>query len=118
MIRRAVETPLAQYIARCCAAQPQTHYIIVHAVIQKASDSATVAATESHRSGRSDFVKAFIDQIEKVVRLSKQRRTSDNTFASLLNCALDLDVDTLLDGDYKHLRQRERMKESGAKERP
>ncbi|WP_447747766.1 hypothetical protein [Pseudomonas nicosulfuronedens] len=84
----------------------------------KASDSATVAATESRRSGRSDFVKALIDQMEKVVGLSKHHRISDNTLASLINCALDLDADTLLDGDYiKHLRQRERMKRSDAKER-
>lgn len=81
-----------------------------------ARDPATAAATESRRPGLSDFLKAFFVCLrESSVRehgfIPNTFSPSDNTVASLINCALDLDVDELIDGDFvKRFRQREREK--------
>lgn len=82
-----------------------------------AQDSATASATESRRSGLSDFLKAFFVRLtENSVRehgfIPNDFIVSDNTLASLVNCALDLDADKLIDGDFiKRFRQREREKD-------
>lgn len=79
-----------------------------------ARDSATASATESRRSGLSDFLKAFFARIEDNSgsahsSIPSNFNVSDNTLASLVNCALDLDADKLMDADYvKRFRQRER----------
>lgn len=79
-----------------------------------ARDSATASATESRRSGLSDFLEAFFARIEDNgsnahSSIPSNFNVPDNTRASLVNCALNLDEDTLMDADYvKHFRQRER----------
>lgn len=80
-----------------------------------ASDRATAAATESRKSGLSDFVRAFLARLDD----SRVRRggfipdgfvLSDSSMASLVNCGLDLAFDELVDADFiKRFRQRERQ---------
>lgn len=79
-----------------------------------ATDSLTAAATMATRPSRADFFKALFAAIEEnnaenYGQLPRGFRLTDNTFASLANCALDLGPNDLLDGAYvKRLRQRER----------
>lgn len=79
-----------------------------------AQDPATDSATEGRRPGLSDFLKAFFTRLkENSVRehgfIPNNLSVSDNTVASLVNCALDLNADKLIDGDFvKRFRQRER----------
>lgn len=74
-----------------------------------ARDLATASATESRRSGLSDFLKAFLARMSDNSVIPTNFSVSDNTLASLVNCALDLDADKLIDGDFvKRFRQRER----------
>ncbi|KPU62128.1 hypothetical protein AN403_6164 [Pseudomonas fluorescens] len=80
-----------------------------------ANDPATAAATESRKSGRSDFVKALLARIDdNRVRaggfISNGFSLSDSGLASLVNCGLDLAFDELVDADFiKRFRQRQRQ---------
>lgn len=79
-----------------------------------ARDPATASATESRRPGLSDFLKAFFarmkdNSVSAHGFIPNNFCVSDNTLASLVNCALNLDADKLIDGDFvKRFRQRER----------
>lgn len=81
-----------------------------------ANDPATEAATASRKSGRSDFVKAFLARIDdNRVRecgfMPNSFALSDGSLASLVNCGLDLAVDELVDADFiKRFRQRQATK--------
>ncbi|WXL26724.1 hypothetical protein WG219_04385 [Ectopseudomonas mendocina] len=80
-----------------------------------AADLATASATESPRSGLSDFLKAFLARIEDNSSIPRNFKMSDNTLASLVNCALDLDADKLIDAEYvRRFRQRERKRQTGS----
>jgi hypothetical protein len=66
-----------------------------------ARDPATASATESRRSGLSDFLKAFFarmkdNSVNAHGFIPNNFSVSDNTLASLVNCALDLDADKLI----------------------
>ncbi|WP_448110825.1 hypothetical protein [Pseudomonas lini] len=80
-----------------------------------ANDPATEAATTSRKSGRSDFIKAFLARIDdNRVRecgfIPNSFALSDGSLASLVNCGLDLAVDELVDADFiKRFRQRQRQ---------
>lgn len=80
-----------------------------------AYDEATAVATESRKSGRSDFVKAFLARIgDNRVRecgfIPDSFGLSDGAMASLVNCGLDLKVDELVNADFiKRFRQRQRQ---------
>lgn len=80
----------------------------------EATDSLTKAATESSRSSKGDFLRAFLAAIEESSahmfgRLPNDLGITDNTMASLINCALELKVDELASADYvKRFRQKER----------
>ncbi len=80
-----------------------------------ASDPATAAATESRKSGRSDFVRAFLarlddSRVRKCGFIPNGFVLSDSAMASLVNCGLDLPFDELVDADLiKRFRQRERQ---------
>jgi hypothetical protein len=70
-----------------------------------AYDEATAVATESPKSGRSDFVKAFLARIDdNRVRecgfIPNSFALSDGAMASLVNCGLDLKVDELVNADF------------------
>jgi len=74
----------------------------------------TRAAATGSRGSRADFFKALFELIKEKDtashgHLPRGFRLSDNTLASLANCALDVGPDELVDGAYvKRLRQRER----------
>lgn len=78
----------------------------------EASDPLTAAATEASRASLTDFFKALFAAIdENSVRfggfLPVAFLPSDSTLASLVNCALDLPPDGMIDTPYvKQLRQR------------
>lgn len=80
----------------------------------EASDPLTAAATAASRPSQADFFKALFAAMEEnsarhYGQLPLDFRVTDNTLASLANCALDLGPDDLVDGPYvKRLRQRER----------
>lgn len=80
-----------------------------------ANDPVTAAATESRKSGRSDFVKAFLARVDdNRVRecgfIPNDFSLTDSGLASLVNCGLDLAFDELVDGDFiKRFRQRQRQ---------
>lgn len=82
-----------------------------------ARDPVTRAAMTGVRSSMSDFFKALFAAIRQHTSVGSQEVLphdfvlSDNTFASLANCALDLGPDEMVDGAYvKRLRQRERTR--------
>lgn len=81
-----------------------------------ATNPITAVATEAVRPSLADFFKALFVAIEKnskreYGRLPNNPKFSDNTFASLVNCALNLDPDNMVDAQYvKRFRQRERDK--------
>jgi hypothetical protein len=80
-----------------------------------ATDPATAAATESRKSGRSDFVKAFLarlddNRVRECGFIPNGFALSDSAMASLVNCGLDLASDELVDADFiKRFRQRQRQ---------
>ena len=80
----------------------------------EASDLLTAAGTDGKRPSSADFVHALYAGIEEnsarnFGRLPRDFTLSDASLASLMNCALNLDVDDMVDGPYiKRLRQRER----------
>lgn len=80
----------------------------------QATDTLTAAATVAARSSQADFFKALFvaiaeESAESYGQLPRGFRATDSTLASLVNCALDLGPDELVDGPYvKRLRQRER----------
>lgn len=82
--------------------------------VAQASDPLTAAATAASRASLADFFKALFASIEEnsarnFGHLPHGLQISDSTFAILVNCALDLDADSMVDGPYvKRLRQRER----------
>lgn len=84
-----------------------------------ANDPATEAGTASRKSGRSDFVRAFLPRIDdNRVRecgfIPNSFALSDGSLASLVNCGLGLSVDELVDADFiKRFRQRERQVKKG-----
>lgn len=79
-----------------------------------ATDPVTRAATTRSRGSRADFFKALFESIKENGAanhgyIPRGFKLSDNTLASLANCALDLGPDDLVDAAYvKRLRQRER----------
>lgn len=81
----------------------------------EASDPLTAASTEASRPSLADFFKALFAAIDENSKrhygsLPQDFRATDNTLASLVNCALDLGPDDLVDGPYvKRLRQRVRV---------
>lgn len=82
--------------------------------VAQASDPLTEAATAASRASLADVFKALFASIEensarRFGHLPYGLQISDSTFAILVNCALDLDADSMVDGPYvKRLRQRER----------
>lgn len=84
------------------------------AAVAQASDPVTAAATAASKASLADFVKALFASIEEnsagnYGHLPNGLQISDNTFATLVNCSLDLGPDSMVDGPYvKRLRQRER----------
>ena len=83
-----------------------------------ATDPATAAATESPKSGHSDFVRAFLARLDDSrVRecgfIPNDFALSDSAMASLVNCGPDLPFDELVDADFiKRFRQRAPSEES------
>lgn len=79
-----------------------------------ASDPLTAAATAASRPSLADHFKALFAAIEENSAhnhgpLPRDLKVSDSTLASLVNSALDLGPDELVDGSYvKRLRQRVR----------
>jgi len=84
----------------------------------EATDPLTVAATTAKRASLADFFKALFAAIEENSArhhgfLPTKFKITDETLASLVNCALGLGPDDLVDGAYvKRLRQRERQRRS------
>lgn len=81
--------------------------------ITEATDPLTAAATVAIRPSRADFFRALLTSIEQNCadygQLPRGFRLTDQTLASLANCALDLNPDDLVDDAYvKRFRQRER----------
>lgn len=80
-----------------------------------ATDPTTAAATESRRSGRSDFVRALLARLDdnrtgECGFIPNDFALSDSGMASLVNCGLDLASDELVDADFiKRFRQRQRQ---------
>lgn len=80
-----------------------------------ATDPATAAATESRKSGRSDFVRALLarlddNRVRECGFIPNDFALSDSGMASLVNCGLDLASDELVDADFiKRFRQRQRQ---------
>ena len=78
----------------------------------EASDPLTEAATTARRPSLADFFKALFAAIEENSArqyglLPREFSLSDNAYASLVNAALDLDDNELVDSAYvKRLRQR------------
>lgn len=78
------------------------------------SDPLTAASTTASRPSLADFFKALFASMEENStgnhgQLPDGFKLTDDTLASLVNCALDLAVDDLVDGPYvKRLRQRAR----------
>ncbi|QYY33571.1 hypothetical protein K2O51_31580 (plasmid) [Cupriavidus pinatubonensis] len=84
-----------------------------HACVE-ATDPLTAAATSAGRPSLADFFKALFKAIEEnsahnYGQFPAGFRLTDNTLASLANCALDIGQDDPVDSAYvKRLRQRER----------
>ncbi|MDO6458966.1 hypothetical protein Q4560_15700 [Celeribacter halophilus] len=77
-------------------------------------DPITEASTASSRNSKSEFFRAFWAAVHEQSqanfgRIPNDFRLSDETIASLGNCALDLGPEQIVDGPYiKRLRQRDR----------
>lgn len=84
------------------------------------TDNVSRAALESVRTSKADAVRAHFARVQNETMsdnrmLPRDFRLKDDTWASFLNCALDLEVEALLDGAYiKRLRQRLRENEKSA----
>ncbi len=82
--------------------------------ILQATDSLTDAFTVGKRSSRADFIRALLKAINEESfsysgHFPKDFNLTDNTLATLANCALGLEPDEMIDCAYvKRLRQRER----------
>lgn len=82
--------------------------------VMTATDPLTAAATSAARSSKAGFFKALFAAIEEntgdsYYQLPRNFKLTDKALASLVNCALDLGPDELVDDAYiKRLRQRER----------
>lgn len=80
----------------------------------EATDPLTAAATDASRASLADFFKALYAALDEntgcgYALLPVELKISDATIAALVNCALDLDEEVMVDGPYvKRLRQRER----------
>ena len=80
----------------------------------EASDPITAAATTGIRNSLTDFFEALFAGIEENNTgsfgfIPMGLRLTDNTFATLANCALDLETHDMVDAAYvKRLRQRKR----------
>lgn len=76
--------------------------------------SVLAAATHSSRASKADFVRALIETLEDGSSchggwIPDGFRFSDNSIATIMNCALALNDDELVDSSYvKRLRQRDR----------
>lgn len=81
-----------------------------------ASDPMTDAGTAGTRASKADFIKVLLTAMEENSAraygpLPNRLGITDDTLASLMNCALNLDDKDLVDGAYvKRFRQREREK--------
>jgi hypothetical protein len=86
-----------------------------NAVIE-ATDPLTAVATTAARPSKADYFKALFTAIaensaDNFGPLPRGFRLTDGTLASLVNCALDLGIEDLVDEAYvKRLRQRERSR--------
>lgn len=88
--------------------------IAVDAEISKvrATDPLTEAATASERTSKSDFLRAFLASIdENTFRvgngLPADVKITDSSFSIIVNCALELGVDEIVDSSYiKGVRQK------------
>lgn len=82
--------------------------------IIEATDPLTARATTATRPSKADFLKALDASIEEHSaenhgQLPRGFKLTNKTLASLVNCALDLGPDDLVNDDYvKRFRQRER----------
>ncbi|SIN67202.1 hypothetical protein SAMN02745824_1703 [Parasphingorhabdus marina DSM 22363] len=82
------------------------------------NDQVTAAATSGTRSSRADFFKALLQSLKEAqeyssLQLPEKFNLTDDTLASLANCALDIGPDDLFDAPYvKRFRQRERERAS------
>lgn len=81
--------------------------------VSKASDPLTAAATEATRPSLTDFFKTLFAAIKEnkthgcYGQLLQNFNLSDNSLASLANCALNLSLDELKNSLYvRRLRQR------------
>lgn len=80
----------------------------------EASDEITEAATSASRKGLADYLKAIFAGIESrrkglPILLPLDFTLSNASFATLINCSLDLDADDGVGADFvKGVRQRER----------
>ena len=73
----------------------------------------TQAALDSTRTSKADFCRALMQRVNEEAEgtsvFPKNFALKDESWATLVNCALDLDADELIDGAYiKRLRQRSR----------
>ena len=81
-----------------------------------ANDSAALVATEGRRPRLADFLKAFeanlaVNRVRRHGRIPNNFSLSDSAMASLVNCALELEVHELIDSSFvKRFRQRQREK--------
>lgn len=81
-----------------------------------ADDLIALAATEGRRPGLADFLKAFeanlaVNRVRRHGSIPNNFSLSDSAMASLVNCALELEVHELIDSSFvKRFRQREREK--------
>lgn len=79
-------------------------------------DEVTEAALASPRTSKADFCRAFFQRVKDEAcdtpsALRSDFNLKDESWASVINCALDLPPEELIDGQYiKRLRQRSREK--------
>lgn len=82
--------------------------------VVSANDPLTAAGTESPKASKADFIRALMASFEENsgfhdAPIPPDFTLPDSVMASIMNCALDLDVDSLVDASYiKRLRQRMR----------
>lgn len=78
----------------------------------RATDPLTEAATSSGRTSKSDFLRAFLASINENTfhvgnGLPAGVKITDSSFSVIINCALDLDIDEIVDSSYvKGVRQK------------
>ena len=77
----------------------------------EANNSLTKVVTSSRKSSLSDFVKGFLNEIrektEDDMLFPTDMTISDNSIATVVNCALGLDSDNIIDSSYiKNVRHR------------